>query len=156
MTLTSRYDPANVPGGGPEEELRLHKLVDGQYVQADAGVVDVANHTVSGTIDGFSVFVLLQRLFPGSVGDVQGPVIQSVKVFDEFTGAFGPATTLEVSSADAVLRTRIAITDDISRVNHIQIEYDSPSSRQTRIACWPFPTNPPPFEQQGVHAEREP
>ena len=61
VTLTIGYDPANVPLGVPEEELRLHKLVGSIYVQVDAGVVDVANHTVSGAIVGFSVFAILRR-----------------------------------------------------------------------------------------------
>ena len=34
----------------------------GAYVLVDAGVVDVTNHTASGTIDGFSVFVILGAL----------------------------------------------------------------------------------------------
>ena len=62
VTLTIGYDPADVPLGVPEEELRLHKLIDGGYVQAEAGVVDVANHSVVGTIDRFSVFVVLRTL----------------------------------------------------------------------------------------------
>ena len=62
VMLTIGYDPANVPQGVPEAELRLHKLVDGGYVEVDAGAVDVTNHTVSGTINGFSVFVILQRM----------------------------------------------------------------------------------------------
>ena len=60
VTLRIGYDPANVPQGVPEEELRLHKLVGSAYVQVDVGVVDVTNHTVSGEIDGFSVFVILR------------------------------------------------------------------------------------------------
>ena len=47
VTLTIGYDPANVPTGVPEEELRLHEVVGSGYVLVDAGVVDVTNHTVS-------------------------------------------------------------------------------------------------------------
>ena len=62
VTLTIGYDPADVPQGVPEAELRLHKLVGSGYVEVDAGAVDVTNHTVSGTINGFSVFVILPRM----------------------------------------------------------------------------------------------
>ena len=143
VTLTMQYDPANVPDGVPEEELRIHKLVDGSYIQMDAGVVDLANHSASATIDGFSVYVLLSRLFPGSPADVEAPVVLSMQVFDETAGTFGSATTLDVSAADAMLRTRINLTDNISGVNWIQIDYVSPSGRQIRFPCWPFPTDPP-------------
>ena len=62
VTLTIEYDPANVPQDVPEEELRLHKLVGSAYIQVDSGMVDVVNNTVSGSIDGFSVFAILRTL----------------------------------------------------------------------------------------------
>ena len=62
VTLTIGYDPADVPPGVTEEELRLYKLVDDAYVPVLPSTVDVANNTVSGVISGFSVFAILQRL----------------------------------------------------------------------------------------------
>ena len=59
VILTIEYDPANVPSGIPEVWLRLRRIVDGAYVPVDSAVVDTANHTVSGTIYGFSTFAVV-------------------------------------------------------------------------------------------------
>jgi len=55
--LTLSYDPANLPPGTEEDELRIHKLVDGKFIKMDAGSVDEVEHTVTALVDGFSVYV---------------------------------------------------------------------------------------------------
>ena len=101
VTLTIGYDPANVPQGVPGEELRLHKLVDSAYVRVDAGVVDVTNHTVSSAIDGFSVFVILQRLsvttaslLSGATGVAYSQTLTAAGGDGNYTWAMFNSTTL--------------------------------------------------------------
>ena len=48
VTLAIGYEPADVPPGVSENELGLHKLVGGVWVQVDAGMVDAVNNSVSG------------------------------------------------------------------------------------------------------------
>jgi hypothetical protein len=133
--MTISYDPANLPDGVDDSELRIHKLVDGTFVQMNAGSVDVVNHEVSGLVDGFSVHVLLEQLYPGSPEDAQPPTIESFLVLDESTGEFGSITTLELSSSDAVLTTRLHIRDDISGVETVELQALSPSGQQARWPC---------------------
>ena len=91
VTLTIQYDPTLLPPGIVEAELRLHELVDGQYAQVDAGAVDLDAKTVSGQIHGFSVFVLLERLFPGSPEDLTDPVAVALELFDQAPQCCGAA-----------------------------------------------------------------
>jgi hypothetical protein len=136
VTLTFHYDPAAIPAGVPEAELRIHKVVNGTFVQQNAGVVDVVNHTVSAEINGFSVYVLIRRQFPGSVEDLQAPVLRSIEMLDPVTGTWGAAPMLDVSGGDLVLKTRLTMTDDISGVNEIYLTYVSPTGRQYRYPCY--------------------
>lgn len=54
LTLTIKYDPANLPVGVSEDELRLLAVVDGEWVQLPGSSVDVQNHTVTGPLSSFS------------------------------------------------------------------------------------------------------
>lgn len=143
VTLTIAYDPALLPPGTDESELRIHKLVNGTFVQLDAGVIDVVNNTASAPLDGFSILVLLERLFPGSVADLKPPVVQSIKVLDAATGTFGSAATLELGAGDANLMTRLTITDNGAGVFGVQVFYNSPTGHQARVPCWPLFTSGP-------------
>lgn len=155
VTMTIAYDPAQLPNGVVESELRIHKLVNGAYVQQNAGAVDLTTHTVSAQVTSFSVYVLLQRQFPGSQEDLTGPMVQSVLVLDAASGQYGMATTLDVSGADVTLTARIAITDDISGVNLIYVIYRSPSGRQVRYPCRPDQSGitPPPNSGSDTNGE---
>jgi hypothetical protein len=61
VALEIRYDPASLPAGIGEDELRILKLVDGAWVQLEGGTVDIANRTVSATLGSFSVYGVGQR-----------------------------------------------------------------------------------------------
>lgn len=135
VIMTIAYDPAKLPTGTKESELRIHKLVNGSYVQQNAGTVDLVNHTVSAEVTSFSVYVLLQRLFPGSQQDTTGPQLVAMDVQDPSTGLYGRAVTIDVSSGDINLRSRFSLTDDLSGVAAMYVEYDSPSGRQVVLAC---------------------
>jgi len=54
--LTVAYDEANLPAGVSEEDLRLHKLVAGEWFGVVGSSVDEGMNTVTGLIDGFSVY----------------------------------------------------------------------------------------------------
>ena len=54
VILTIIFDPANLPAGVSEDELRLLAVVDGEWVQLPGSSVDVLNSTVTGPIDSFS------------------------------------------------------------------------------------------------------
>jgi surface protein len=54
VTLTVVYDPARLPIGIPEDELRLLAVVGGRWVQIPGSSVDVATSTVSGPLGSFS------------------------------------------------------------------------------------------------------
>ena len=140
VTMTIKYDPSKLPPGTTESELRIHHLVNGSYVQADAGQIDVVNHTVSAQLNGFSVYVLLTRLFPGSPQDLIGPAIQAIEVFDPVSGSYKPSLTIDASAADVSVKTRITMTDNISGVGGLQAYfiYMGPSGKSRRFLCWFF------------------
>ena len=123
IRLTISYDPAMLPPGVPEAELRIHKLVNGEYVQLDAGLVDLANKTVSGLTDEFSIYVLLQRLFPGSPTDATPPQAGMLTVRNPQSGMVGDAAAIDVSASDVTLTFRITGTDNISGIQGFQIRY---------------------------------
>lgn len=135
VVMTIAYDPAAVPAGVPESELRIHKLVSGSYEQQDAGLVDLVNHTVSAEVDGFSVYVVLQR-DPQNPEDLEPPVVTALEVRNLVTPTFGSATTLDVSAGDATLFTRITLTDNGVGVNWIDLRWVSPTGRQVRFPCY--------------------
>jgi hypothetical protein len=56
VALTVAYDPASLPAGIGEGDLRILKLVAGQWVQIDGSTVDGATRTVSATLGSFSVY----------------------------------------------------------------------------------------------------
>ncbi len=143
VTLTIKYDPARIPPGVTEAELRIHKLVNGSYVQQNAGSIDMAAHTVSAQVGGFSVFVLLQRLFPGSQPDVQGPTMVSVEFYDPATNTYAPSLNINTSGSDVTVQSRVTITDDISGADYIDVRLRSPSGRQMRFTCYPYPFRAP-------------
>ena len=136
VTLTLRYDPAQLPAGVNPAELRIHKLVDGAYVQQDAGRVNLATNTVSAEIEGFSVYVLIPRP-PENPEDRAAPRVTGVSVRVGSTGAFSDLATIDASSADVTYFLRLAIVDNISGVGFLAATYRSPSGRQLRFVCWP-------------------
>ncbi|MFQ5524554.1 MAG: hypothetical protein ACE5F5_13440, partial [Acidimicrobiia bacterium] len=108
----------------------------------DAGVVDLDAKTVSATVEGFSVFVLLQRLFPGSTEDVTAPRATSLLVQDEATGTFGMTTSIDVSDTWKRVTFRFAGTDDISGIGtwppaRTYFWYQGPTNAQLQVFCGP-------------------
>jgi hypothetical protein len=149
VTMTIAYDPANVPSGIDEAELRIHKVVNGALVQQNAGLVDLVNKTVSAEVDGFSVLVIFPR-DPEFPEDIEGPVVKSIEVLDPSTGLYGSATALDVSAADATLTMRVHLTDDISGVSLVDVRWISPTGRQYRFPCF---TNAPPTTGSDTNGE---
>jgi len=62
VTLAMKYDPAAVPQGVSELDLRLHKLVSGVFIPVEGSSIDAAAHTVSAPISGFSTYAVLAEL----------------------------------------------------------------------------------------------
>ncbi|MCC6318750.1 MAG: hypothetical protein IT361_13800 [Gemmatimonadaceae bacterium] len=148
-TMTIPYDPAQLPPNVNEADLRIHKLVNGAYVQQNAGRVDVVNHTVSAEVNGFSVYVIIPRN-PQTPQDVLPPRVRALEVLDPVTGTYGNAVTLSASSADAALTMRVSLTDDIAGVSFIDIRWVSPTGRQLRFPCF---TGAPPTSGSDTNGE---
>ncbi|MEJ2185484.1 MAG: aspartyl protease family protein [Gemmatimonadota bacterium] len=55
-TLTIQYDPANLP---PNTVPRLHHLVNGEWTRVPGATADLAAHTVTGPVTGFSPWAVL-------------------------------------------------------------------------------------------------
>ena len=135
VVMTIPYDPSAVPSGVEQSELRIHKLVNNGYEQQNAGLVNLVNHTVSAEVNGFSVYVIMNR-DPMNPEDIAPPVVRAFEVRNASTATFGSSTTLDVNSADATLFTRIVLTDNISGVNWIDLRWLSPTGRQLRFPCY--------------------
>jgi hypothetical protein len=58
-TLTLSYDPAGVPDGVVESELRLHRVVGSGWGATQHSTVDIDRHEVSGSLHGLSRFGVL-------------------------------------------------------------------------------------------------
>lgn len=151
VVMTIAYDPATLPPGVVESELRIHEWIDGIFVQQNAGLVDPVAGTVSAEVDGFSVFVVIPR-DPRSLQDAAVPTVRAVEVQDASTGAFGPTTTLDVSANDASLVMRLSITDDVSGVRFIDVRFISPTGRQLRFPCY---TGAPPTSGSDTNGQWE-
>jgi hypothetical protein len=132
--MTIAYDPAVLPPGVIESELRIHKVVDGEFQQQNAGLVDLENHTVSAEVDGFSVFVVIER-DPDNPEDVVAPDVRSIQVAGP-SGAFGDAATLDLSAGDGSVTFRVSITDNITGVGFLDVRWLSPTGRQVRFPCY--------------------
>lgn len=143
VLMTLSYDPALLPAGSDENELRIHKLENGVYTQLNAGVVDVASNTVSAPVNGFSVYVILPRLSPGSPDDLEAPQVQSIEVRDPTTGQFGNSAVIDPNTSDVTLVTRFHLTDNITGVEAIQLNYEGPSGGQVRFLCLQYAAFPP-------------
>ena len=135
VTMTIAYDPADLPPGIDEAELRIHELVDGAFVQQNAGLVDLVNKTVSAEVDGFSIFVVIPR-DPRSQQDAEVATVRAVEVWDAAAGAYATNTSIDVGPSDAALRIRLTITDDVSGVRFVDVRYRSPTGRQLRFPCY--------------------
>lgn len=149
VTMTIPYDPAQLPAGVNPSELRIHKLVNGTYVQQNAGRVDLVNHTVSAEVNGFSVYVIIPRN-PAVPQDVSPPEVRALEVLDPATGQFGNAVTLNTSSADAPLTMRATLVDDAAGVLLVDIRWSSPTGRQYRFPCY---TGAPPNTGSDTNGE---
>lgn len=135
VTMTIPYNPANLPQGVVEADLRIHKLVNGAWQQQNAGRVDLVNKTVSAEVNGFSVYVIIPRN-PVTPEDLTAPVVTALQVLDPATGQYGSSVTLQTSASDATLTMRLQITDDIAGVLFIDVRLLSPSRQQVRFPCY--------------------
>lgn len=143
VTLTLKYDRSRIPPGVQETELRIHKLVNGLYVPQNAGTIDLNAQTASAKVDGFSIFVLVSRLCRNCSADVQGPVLIAVEFLDPNTNTYAPTLTINTSASDVVVQSRVTITDDNSGADYIDVRFRSPSGRQMRFTCYPYPFRAP-------------
>ncbi len=81
-TLSISYDPANLPVGLEESELRLHKVVGAEWELVPNASVNTANHTVSGAVNSLSRFgarglsVHTVEVSPESAGLEPGQTVQ--------------------------------------------------------------------------------
>lgn len=59
VTLRMAIDPASIPEGVPHEMLRIHELVDGEWVLLPEGYVDLDEGAVYANTEHFSTYALL-------------------------------------------------------------------------------------------------
>jgi len=130
VTMTLRYDPAQLPPGAVESDLRIHKFVNGSYQQQNAGIVDLVNRTVSAQVSSFSVFVILPRV-PGREQDLTGPIVTTIEVFDPASGQWTSSAAFDVNAGPAPFQMRIAAQDDISGVRTVSVSMRSPSGARS-------------------------
>ncbi|BAH39968.1 MAG TPA: hypothetical protein DGD08_12535 [Gemmatimonas aurantiaca] len=135
VVITIAYDPTRLPAGLDESELRIHKVVNGAYVQQDAGRVDTVNNTVSAEIASFSVYVVMRRN-PDNRQDLESPMIRNMLFRNGASGPFASSATLDVTNGDASLGILLAITDNAAGVKFIDVRLLSPSGRQIRFPCY--------------------
>ncbi len=135
VRLTLRYDPALVPSGVDPAELRIHKVVGGEYVQQPAGRVDAVNGTVSADVDGFSILVVVPR-DPNSLEDRVAPSVRSLSVKSPAMLDFADLVELDVGVANAPYTMRVSLTDDAAGVAFIDLRYMSETGRQERFTCY--------------------
>lgn len=135
VRLTLRYDPALVPSGVDPAELRIHKVVGGEYVQQPAGRVDPVNGTVAADVDGFSIFVVVPRDL-NNLEDRSAPSVRSLSVKSPAMLSFGDLVELDVGAANAPYTMRLSLTDDAAGVAFIDLRYISETGRQERFTCY--------------------
>jgi len=75
--ITIVYDPANVPAGAQEDDLRLCKVEGGVWEAVVGSTVDTAADTVTGEVDSFSIYGVGVKLW------------QAYYVYDRAIGEFG-------------------------------------------------------------------
>lgn len=135
VVLTMRFDLASVPAGVNPAELRIHKVVDGEYVQQAAGRVDLVNGTISATVDGFSIFVVVPRDVE-NLQDRQAPLVTSMGVRAGSMSTFANLVELSAGASNAPYTFRLGLTDDLAGVAFIDLRYISQTGRQVRFTCY--------------------
>jgi hypothetical protein len=135
VVMTIAFDPAALPPGVDPAELRIHKLVDGGYIQQDAGRVDLVAGTVSAEVEGFSVFVVIQR-DRQNPEDRDAPVIRAMQARDPATGTFGTEVTLDASASQVPLTFRMSVSDNATGLRFMDVRYVSATGRQVRFLCY--------------------
>jgi hypothetical protein len=133
VQLSVRYDPEKLPAGVRDTELKLYKVISGtdwQEVQ-ESGVV-VASHTVSGLIDGFSIYGVLGvpvasvSVSPHSVTVETGKTVQRILVFADGVlaehmlgpgdrGSSGPGRLSTSRKCSGLLIAGPLLTDELCR-----------------------------------------
>ncbi len=106
----------------------------------DAGVVDVTNHTVSGAIDGFSVFAILRTLSvtttslaPGVTGTAYSQTLTAVGGDDNYTWALFNSTTLPADLALNTATGEISGTPTATGTTNFEIEVTSNTQTGTKV-----------------------
>lgn len=75
VTMTARYDAADVPAGVDPNYLRLFTYAgNGTWVPLSSGGVDIGNMTVWGQMDHFSVFAI-SEFNPPTLGNLSAEVV---------------------------------------------------------------------------------
>ena len=67
VRLQIAYNPSSIPSGVDENELRLHKVVGGQWVEVFGSEVELGLHAVGGDITSFSQYGVVKGKKVGSV-----------------------------------------------------------------------------------------
>ena len=70
VTITIKYDEANIPSGISELDLKLGNFVNNGWQQVTGSTIDRATNTVSGTTTSFSIY--------GVIAEIGAPIVWQV------------------------------------------------------------------------------
>jgi len=70
VTITIKYDEANIPSGISELDLKLGNFVNNGWQQVTGSTIDRATNTVSGTTTSFSIY--------GVIAEIGAPIVWQI------------------------------------------------------------------------------
>ena len=135
-TLSITYD-ADSLDGLDESDLRLHKVVGGEWTEIDSDV-DVSSNVVSGEIDSFSFCAILRRIIlgppaptPSTISYVSTDVPKAVPDNDD-NGITSDVTV--TSGATLISEISVLVNVTHSQLNDVQILLVAPDGRELALS----------------------
>jgi hypothetical protein len=98
VLLTIQYDPADVPAGVMENDLRLHTVEGGSWGEVPGSSVDLTDNSITGQIDGFSTYGVMgasaMEFLEHCTTTPAIPVCASVRIVASLNGEGGTDVTV--------------------------------------------------------------
>lgn len=105
VALSLRIDPASLPPGVSVTDLRLHKRLEGRWIQLAESGADASTGVVTGHLNGFSTYAVLTAVVsvevtPDTAVLTEGGTRQFSAVLRDATGTVLPDREVAWSSSD--------------------------------------------------------